>query len=111
LLALAAPASAGLSAAHVPVPVYLVGVGLAGGVGYLATVRLLFAGTWHTVLSFVASVLPLERLPRIRRRRRRSTVGDAVGDVATSPPLLIAEMVPPADEAAERGPTPVGEIS
>ena len=35
---------------------------------YLTALRLLFASTWRDLVALVARVLPLHRLPRLRRR-------------------------------------------
>lgn len=78
LVSVAVPAGLALSAAHVPVPAYLAGVGLIGSAGYLITLRLLFPGGFRALVSFVKSVLPLELLPRLLRRRPRAGVAEVV---------------------------------
>jgi lipopolysaccharide exporter len=64
----AVPASILLSAAHTPAFIQLALVTIAAGAVYLTALRLLFAATWRDLVALVARVLPLHRLPRLRRR-------------------------------------------
>ena len=72
LLAVATPTSIALSAAHVPVVLYLAAVGLTGGAGYLSMLRIFFPQTLNALISFSRSILPLE--PVLARLRGRPAV-------------------------------------
>ena len=67
LAAVAVPLSLALSAAHTPVFVQLVIVGIAGGAAYLVALRLLFRPAWNELWTSIGHVVPLERIARIRR--------------------------------------------
>ena len=65
----AVPASLLLSAAHAPAFGQLVLVTLVAGIAYLSALRLLFSSTWRDLAAVLARVVPLDKLPRLRRRR------------------------------------------
>ena len=64
----AVPASLLLSAAHAPAFGQLAIVTVAAAAAYLVALRMLFRGTWRELMTMLSRVLPLDRLPRLRRR-------------------------------------------
>jgi O-antigen/teichoic acid export membrane protein len=66
--AVAVPASLLLSAAHAPAFVQLALVTIVAAAAYVTALRLLFPATWHNLVAVVARVVPLHRLPHLRRR-------------------------------------------
>ena len=69
MAAVAVPASIVLSAAHAPAFGQLALVAIVGGAAYLSALRLLFSSTWRDLAAVLARVLPMDKLPRLRRRR------------------------------------------
>jgi O-antigen/teichoic acid export membrane protein len=68
LAAVAVPASLALSAAHTPVLVQLMAVGLAGGIAYLVSLRIGFPGPARELHRTMARIVPLDWTPAIWRR-------------------------------------------
>jgi lipopolysaccharide exporter len=68
LATVAVPTSLALSSANVPVVMNVLLVCLAGGVGYLVTLRATFPARWHELTSAVRRILPLDRLRALIRR-------------------------------------------
>ena len=68
MAAVAVPASLLLSAAHAPAFGQLAIVTVAAAAAYLVALRVLFRGTWRELMTMLGRVLPLDRLPRLRRR-------------------------------------------
>ena len=68
LVAVAVPATIGMSAAHVPTLPHLAGVGLLAAAAYLVALRVGFPSTWQSLLSIADRVIPVRaRLGRTRR--------------------------------------------
>ncbi len=69
LVAVGLPVSIGLTAAHVPAFLWLVGLGLAAMPPYLLTLRFCFPATWRAQRTIMARILPMhKRLSGARRR-------------------------------------------
>ena len=68
MAAVAVPLSLLLSAAHAPAFGQLAIVTLAAAAAYLVALRTLFRRTWSDLLAMMRRVLPMHRLPRLRRR-------------------------------------------
>lgn len=64
----AVPASLLLSAAHAPALGQLVLVTIAAAGAYLTALRVMFRATWRDLVAVLARVLPVHKLPRLRRR-------------------------------------------
>jgi O-antigen/teichoic acid export membrane protein len=67
LAAVAVPISFALSAAHAPVLLQVMVVGLAGGAAYLLALRAGFGPAWRELTSSMRTMLALEKLPGFRR--------------------------------------------
>jgi lipopolysaccharide exporter len=68
MAAVAVPASLLLSNADTPAFSQLVLVTVGAGAAYVAALRLLFASTWRDLVAMLTRVVPLHKLPRLRRR-------------------------------------------
>ncbi len=63
LVALAGPAELGLSSLHAPVLIHIAGVAAAGGIGYLAALRVGFPAAWGDLAAALRRVLPARLMP------------------------------------------------
>jgi O-antigen/teichoic acid export membrane protein len=69
MAAVAVPASLLLSEAHAPAFGQLALVTILAGAAYLSALRVLFGSTWRDLAAVLARVAPLDKFPRMRRRR------------------------------------------
>lgn len=75
MAAIAVPLSLLLSAAHAPAFAQLAIVTLFAAAVYLVALRTLFGGTWRDLVAMLSRVLPLHRLPRLRRGAAPGAIG------------------------------------
>jgi lipopolysaccharide exporter len=67
LIVVAGPVNWAMTASGVPTLVHLAAVAIAGGLGYLIVLRLLFGAAWRDLLAAVRRVVPARLLPRRAR--------------------------------------------
>jgi PST family polysaccharide transporter len=67
LVVAAVPVDLALGSADVPALPHLLADGMAGGLAYLITLRVVFPGTWSAVWHFLGRVVPRARLRAVRR--------------------------------------------
>ena len=77
LVAVALPTSLGLTALDLPAAGWLLALAAAAFPPYLLALRLIYPEAWRTQRSVLERVLPLDRLPAIRTRRKNVTAAQA----------------------------------